>query len=118
MDVGKYQLDGTWISLTVDSDREFEPFEFKVQPIMEADYMAASKSPDGLTSLLIECVIGWNLTIGTDPLPCDDVNKRRYLPRFATYLVKAVNEVRPDEPTNLAGAIVGFAAKPDSFLKN
>ena len=118
MDVSKYQLDGEWIELTVESEREVEPFKFKVQPIMEADYMAASKSPDGVTALFMECVIGWNLTIGTDPLPCDDVNKRRYLPRFATYMVRRVGDNAPEDKMNLASAVVTFASKPDNFLKN
>lgn len=118
MDVSKYALDGEWITIAVDSDRELEPFEFKVQPIAEAGAVVASKSPDRLTTLACEAVIGWNLTIGTDPIPCDEKEKRRYLTRFATYLVKTVNGKEPEEPTNLISAIVLFASKPDSFLKN
>jgi len=118
MDVSKYALDGEWISIVVDSERELEPFEFKVQPIVEAGFGTASKSPDQLTTLACEAVIGWNLTIGTDPIACTDAEKRRYLSRFATYSVKAVNGKAVDGPTNLVAAIVMFAARPDNFLKN
>jgi len=118
MDVSKYSLDGEWIKLEVKSDRELEPFEFKVQPIVEAGFGVASKSPDQLTTLCVEAVIGWNLTVGTDPLPCDETTKRRYLSKFATYMVKSVNGKEPKELTILAGAIVEFAASPDNFLKN
>jgi hypothetical protein len=118
MDVSKYSLDGEWISVVVNSTRELEPFEFKVQPIVEAGFKAASKSPDELTSLAIESVIGWNLADGTDPLPCDEQTKRRYLTKFAAYMVKTVNGKEPKGPTILVGAIVEFAGSPDNFLKN
>jgi len=97
MDVSKYALDGEWIEITVQSDQELEPFKFKVQPMVEAGATAASKSPDAITTMFIESVIGWNFVIGTDPIPCDEANKRRYLARFATYLVAKINGHSPDE---------------------
>jgi hypothetical protein len=118
VDVSKYALDGEWIEVEVVSDRAVEPFRFKVQPIGSTGFMAASKSPDEVTTLCVEAVIEWNLTTGEEPLPCDEKNKRYYLSRFATYMVKAMNGKPPAQATNLAGAIVGFAASPDSFLKN
>jgi hypothetical protein len=116
MDVMKYS-DGEWLDIAVQSDREMEPFRFKVQPIGELAVMAASKHADGITSLCIDAVVDWNLTSGADPLPCDEKSKRLYLTRFGMYSVKSVNGVEPPDATNLAGAIVKFASKPDNFLK-
>jgi len=118
MDVSKYALDGEWIEIEVVSDRMVELFRFKVQPIGSTGFMAASKSPDEVTTLCVEAVIDWNLTTGEEPLPCNAENKRFYLSRFATYMVKTMNGKPPAQAMNLAGAIVGFAASPDSFLKN
>lgn len=116
MDVTKY-VDGEWLDIAVVSDREMDSFRFKVQPIGELAVMAASKHADGITSLCIDAVVDWNLTSGDDPLPCDEKTKRLYLTRFGMYSVKTVNGVEPVEPSNIAGAIVQFASKPDNFLK-
>jgi hypothetical protein len=118
MDISKYNLDGEWLEIEVESEREIEPFRFKVQPIGSAAFMAASKSADEITALCAEAVIDWNLTIGPDPLPCTSGEKEKYLGRFATYLVKTVNGKPPAETVNIAAAILQFASKPDSFLKN
>lgn len=117
MDVTKY-VDGEWLDIVVVSEREMEPFRFKVQPIGELAVMAASKHADGITSLCIDAVVDWNLTSGPDPLPCDEKNKRLYLTRFSMYEVKTINGKEPQDKANIAGAIVQFASRPDNFLKN
>jgi len=121
MDVSKYNFDadGEWLKIEVKSERELELFEFKVQPLLEVGLVIASKSPDEITAAFIEVVVDWNLTDGPDiAIPCDEENKRKYLPRFSTYLVKAVNGEAQKGPKTLAAVIVDFASNPDSFLKN
>jgi hypothetical protein len=116
MDVAKYS-DGEWLTIVVTSDKELDPFRFKVQPIGELAAMAAAKHADSVTSMCIDAVVDWNLTSGDEPLPCDEKTKRLYLSRFAIYEVKSVNGVEPTERLNIAAAIVQFATRPDNFLK-
>lgn len=122
MDIAKYavETDGAWLTVEVESARILEPFRFKVQPLLETNFVTASKSPDVTTRSFIEAVVGWDLTQGegNEALPCTTENKEKYLPRFAMYLVKSLNGASPAQKTNLAAAVAEFASNPDSFLKN
>jgi len=118
MDVSNYGFDGAWVEIHIQSKKISDPFKFRVQPLGEMAIMAASGRPDSVTSLFVEAVIDWNLTLGKDPLPCDEKTKKLYLPRFATYAVKAVNgSASKGGRDNVAAAVVAFAADPDNFLK-
>ena len=120
MDVSKFDFesDGEWISIEVQSNVVLEPFRFKVQPILEANMVMASKSPDVVTRSFIEAVVDWDFVDGTGPVPCTPENKTKYLTRFSTYLVKSVNGVAVKGMQYMAAAALDFAGNPDSFLKN
>lgn len=120
MDVSKFDFesDGEWVAIEVVSDVVLEPFRFKVQPLLEASIVMASKSPDVVTRSFIEAVVDWDFVDGTGPLPCTAENKTKYLTRFATYIVKSMNGVALAGTKNMASAVLDFASNPDSFLKN
>lgn len=119
MDISKFELvDGVWIAICVHSDVLTEPFRFKVQPLGEAATLASTRAEAAVTALFIAAVVDWDFTNDGQPLPCDEANKKRYLTRFATYLVASVNGKPTDGKSNMASEVMQFCLRPDNFLKN
>ncbi len=119
MDVSKYDFDGEWVEIVVESEKVTEPFRFKVQPVGELAAMSVSDRQDKITAMFIQAVVGWELTDGDKPLPCDEKAKQLYLPRFAMYLVKTVNGRSPNEEQEevVAKAIAKADAETDQAAK-
>jgi len=65
-------------------------------------------------------ILDWDLTSGSDKIPCDDENKKKYLPKLLRFVVKKQgdNENKKDEYQILVMEVLAFAQKVENFLKN
>jgi hypothetical protein len=66
--------------------------------------------------ILIDAVVGWDLTEGGKPLECDEANKRRVLPVLFGMRTKGESE-NPFELI-LGRKLLDFAGDDRNFLKN
>jgi len=59
---------------------------------------------------LIDAVYDWDLTQNDIPIPCDEMNKKKYL--------SIIFNLQTKSDTTLGIDLLGFAGDADNFLKN
>ncbi len=100
---------------------EFIPLDAVPDYFPPAEEMKKSKRvkfAPVVRALLIDAIVGWDLTEDGKPLPCDDETKAKYLPVILGFHVKGKSD--PDNPlANVLGRrLLEFAGDPENFLKN
>ena len=95
MDISKFQLGGEWLKLNIEGRKSLKVM---VRPLSDKDQleMAGTAKKEDMTLFLDEIkglVLGWDLTEGKEPLECNEVNKKKYLP----YLINMTLELTKEE---------------------
>jgi len=84
MDVSKFQINGEWLELEVESKKVIGPLKFLVKPLSSDDQLdmaeISREDKKGFLNKILDLVLGWNLTKNGEPLLCDDESKKAYMP--------------------------------------
>jgi len=75
---------------------------------------------DIFRGILIDAVVGWDLTTEGQPIPCTMEKKREILPTLLGMAVKPTAETDESDPFGrvLGRALLAFALEAENFLKN
>jgi hypothetical protein len=75
---------------------------------------------DIFRGILIDAVVGWDLTTDGQPIPCTMEKKREILPTLLGMMVKSSAEVDENDPFGrvLGRSLLAFAMDAENFLKN
>jgi hypothetical protein len=132
MDVSKFQLEGEWLELEVESKNVTGSLEFKVKPLSSDEQIDLAEAGEGnIKDFLLkvnELVLDWNLEDGESKLVCDDENKKKYLPYLIgmrVKLEKGDDSTIEDEEgkkikviKSVGLTIISFAQDFGNFVKN
>lgn len=104
-----------WLTYELETELLTPPIiKLKIKPVdslIVYDVQKDSRFSKCVTEMLLDAVQEWDLVDGDKPLPCDEKNKRKYLPLLFGMKIK--------EKTTLLGIeILSFAGEIENFLKN
>ena len=89
MDIGKFSATAEYMA-EVETRAGTKKFIFKVRPVPQfkvVEYKDQSEA-DRLVSLLMDAVVDWNLELDGQKIPCDEENKKKYLPALFDIICK------------------------------
>lgn len=143
MDVSKFQINGEWLELEVESKKVVGPLKFLIKPLSSDDQLdMADIGRDDQKKFLntvIDLVLDWDLTRNGEKLPCEGEDKELYLKYLIPMNLKEEKkeekeddkpkEIMADEdldkkpkpkkiPGTIGLAILGFAQDFGNFIKN
>lgn len=83
MDVSKFQVEGEWLELELDSEKVKGPLKFLIKPLSSIDQLeygeAARDDRDKYFKKLYDLVLDWNLNKNGTKLDCTPENRELYL---------------------------------------
>ena len=101
MDVSKFQINGEWLELEVESKKVIGPLKFLVKPLSSDDQLdmaeISREDKKGFLNKILDLVLGWNLTKNGEPLLCDDESKKAYMPYLIPMNLKEEKEKKKKE---------------------
>jgi hypothetical protein len=78
-----------------------------------------NKLSEILRAVLIDAVVGWDLTSGGEPIECTIEKKKELLPTILGLMIKAPEGAGAGSHERVLGwALLNFAGDGDNFLKN
>ncbi len=133
MDVSKFQLEGEWLELEVESKNVVGPLKFKIKPLSSDEQIDLAEAGEGDIKDFLKQVNGlvldWDLEDGKEKLICNDENKKKYLPYLIGMKIK--KEENEEEFTiedesgkevkaikSVGITIITFAQDFGNFVKN
>jgi hypothetical protein len=117
MDIGKFNFDGEWLELQPENEK-FGAFKVKVIPNPFYDAIIDTLNQD-VTSLVKRLVVDWTLEKEGEKVPCNEENKRRYLPPIAGWRIKNAKYTAPEVNYKSVGSeIIAFSQEIENFTKN
>ncbi len=101
MDVSKFQIKGEWLELEVESKKVIGPLKFRIKPQTSDDQLDMAEigreDKKGFLNKILDLVLDWNLTKDGESLPCDDENKKAYLPYLIPMNLKKEKKEKKEE---------------------
>ena len=92
MNISGLQFEGEWLRLGLESKKLDEELSLKVKPLSSDDQLAfaeaGSKDIRDFFSMVQDLVIDWDLEKDGAKLPCNEENKKQYLPYLIPLKVK------------------------------
>ena len=83
MDVSKFQVEGEWLEVNIDSEKIPDPVKFKIKPLSSMDQLeygeAARDDRAKYLLKLYDLVLDWDLTNNGNKLDCTKANKELYM---------------------------------------
>ena len=83
MDVSKFQVEGEWLELKINSDRVPDPVRFKVKPLSAIEQIeygdVARESREKYFDKLYDLILDWDLTKNGSKLECTPENRSLYM---------------------------------------
>lgn len=124
MDIAKFQLGGEWLELKIKGGKL--NLNVMVKPLSDKEQleMAGTAKKEDMIKFLDEIkglVLDWDLTEGKEPLRCNEVNKKKYLPYLVNMTLekeKVEGEDDEDSGKTVGLAILEFAQNFNNFIKN
>ncbi len=115
MDVSKFQLEGEWLELEVESKNVDGPLRFKIKPLSSDEQIDLAEAGEGnikdFLKQVNELVLDWDLEDGKEKLICDDENKEKYLPYLIGMKIKPEEDETPVEHSIYRRRIEDFLEK-------
>lgn len=137
MDVSKFQVDGAWLELELESDKIIGPLKLKIKPLSAAEQIEygriAAENRDEYLKKIYDLVLEWNLTNNGQPVPCDEKNRELYLKYLVPLSLKQEKKQRkeiladqdkdkeeeePKVKMTVGLAMFNFAKDFTNFVKN
>lgn len=140
LDVSKFQLGGEWLKLNLETKKN-EKIDLLIKPMSDKESVhigeLASRDLQAFIEEVKKFVVDWNVKVDGKKLPCNDKNKKEFLPYICKINLKGETErveneriaekkkakeegIEPKKvfKKDVGSAILEFAQNFDNFIKN